>query len=79
MDTPATPSTISIDLLLSRGKSFYRATISQEKRLFVAFVAFVLLIDPFVILSSDTFSISISAVRQRSRMFGKVIDFTIGF
>lgn len=77
MDTPATPSTISIDLLLSRGKSFYRATISQEKRLFN--VAFVLLIDPFVILSSGTFSISISAVRQRSRMFGKVIDFTIGF
>ena len=77
MDTPATPSTISIDLLLSRGKSFYRVTISQEKRLFN--VAFVLLIDPFVILSSDTFSISISAVRQRSRMFGKVIDFTIGF
>ena len=77
MDTPATPSTISIDLLLSRGKSFYRATISQENRLFN--VAFVLLIDPFVILSSDTFSISISAVRQRSRMFGKVIDFTIGF
>ena len=77
MDTPATPSTISIDLLLSRGKSFYRAKISQEKRLFN--VAFVLLIDPFVILSSDTFSISISAVRQRSRMFGKVIDFTIGF
>lgn len=77
MDTPATPSTISIDLLLSRGKSFYRAIISQEKRLFN--VAFVLLIDPFVILSSDTFSISISAVRQRSRMFGKVIDFTIGF
>ena len=77
MDTPATPSTISIDLLLSRGKSFYRVTISQEKRLFN--VAFVLLIDPFVILSPDTFSISISAVRQRSRMFGKVIDFTIGF
>ena len=77
MDTPATPSTISIDLLLSRGKSFYRATISQEKRLLN--VAFVLFIDPFVILSSDTFSISISAVRQRSRMFGKVIDFTIGF
>lgn len=77
MDTPATPSTISIDLLLSRGKSFYRATISQEKRLLN--VAFVLLIDPFVILSSDTFSISISAVRQRFRMFGKVVDFTIGF
>lgn len=77
MDTPATTSTISIDLLLSRGKSFYRATISQEYRLFN--VALVLLIDPFVILSSDTFSISISAVRQRSRMFGKVIDFTIGF
>ena len=77
MDTPATPSTISIDLLLSRGKSFYRATISREKRLFN--VAFVLLIDPFVILSPDTFSISISAVRQHSRMFGKVIDFTIGF
>lgn len=77
MDTPATPSTISIDLLLSRGKSFYRATISQEKRLLN--VAFVLLIDPFVILSSDTFSISISAVRQRFRMFGNVVDFTIGF
>ena len=51
-----TPSTISIDLSLVRGNSFYRTTISQEWCLLK--VPCVVLIDPFVILSSDTISIS---------------------
>ena len=56
MNTRETPSTISIDLSLVRGNSFYRTTISQEWCLLK--VPCVVLIDPFVILSSDTISIS---------------------
>ena len=68
VDTRATPSLVSIDLSLVRGGSVYTTTRSRVECF--RNLNCVLLIDPVVILSSNTISISISAVLQRSGKFG---------